>query len=172
MGKSDIDSPGPSPSARALALWEAVLAAERARREAWLALFEDRSQLAPVLRRGLHDPGSRAVALEVASKLKPSELQELLPELLDLATYVHGLTRRAREVIMILPRDWLANSIERAAERVIEYGEEEQFRLLHAIYTDIDRALAKNLAQRALSHPDEDVREAGREFLSDFQKGA
>ncbi|WP_254174517.1 hypothetical protein [Planktothrix pseudagardhii] len=56
------------------------------------------------------------------------------------------------------------NNIENAAEEVLADGTDEEYRRLLELYINIDDHLTERLVKRALSHEDEDIREAGEDF--------
>jgi hypothetical protein len=114
---------------------------------------------------GLHDPRGRMAALKLADSLSISELQLLFKELLSLASYGHGLIRSVRGLIFKLPHDWLLAHIEAEAEALLQSGDDNTYRRFLELYLDIDHDLTRRLVQRALAHPDEDIRETGQDFL-------
>jgi hypothetical protein len=76
-----------------------------------------------------------------------------------------------RSAIKALPRDWVLARIEAAAEPLLiastEQFQYEEFRRLLELYEQLgNEELLARLAQRALEHDDEDVREAGQDFLA------
>ena len=147
-----------------LALWQRYLEAEnevwRIRRE----LFTNCSSLVELVRAGLGAPSERPSALGIAGFLTEDERKELFPDLLALASYCHGLTITARDLVLSLPKEWLLAHIEEAAEPLLHYGYEE-YRGLTEVYIRLDRDLAYKLAHRAAADSDEDIKEAGEDLL-------
>jgi hypothetical protein len=153
------------PTGEDLARWRQLLEAEKAATAARMALFTSRGSLVELVRHGLQEPGERAVALDVASRLETEEVQELLPDLLALASFGHGLTERCRELILRLSRPWLLSHVEQYAEPILASGGDEEYRALLGLYTRIDPTLALKLAHRAAQSPDAAIKEAGEESL-------
>jgi hypothetical protein len=145
--------------------WQRFVLAYNAMTAARIELFADRAGLTAFVRHGLHAPGERAAALDAAARLTIDELQDLFPDLLALASFVHGLTERCRELILRLPRAWLLANIERHAAPLLSAGGEEEYRALLDLYDRIDPALASQLAERAAQADDEDIKEAGNDYL-------
>jgi hypothetical protein len=117
------------------------------------------------IRRGLREPSDRASALELAARVDVEDLKELFPELLGLASFVHGLTARCRDILLRLPRPWLLVHLERQAEPLLAAGGYEEYRALLTLYMQIDPELARRLAERAAQDSDADIQEAGEDFL-------
>jgi len=76
----------------------------------------------------------RILALEKASSLSVEEKKVLLPELMALASYSHGLTGRAWELILSLPHDWLVSNIEEYANPQLEVGGYEEYSAFLGLY--------------------------------------
>jgi hypothetical protein len=157
-------------TAEDLECWRRLVQAEHTSAQARATLPARRPGLVELVRRGLHEPGERATALDVASHLRADELQELFPDLLALANFGHGFTERCRELIGSLPRPWVLAHIEHAVEPILADGSAEEFRALLDLLARLDAALARRLAGRALGSPDPDVREAGDDFLRALEK--
>lgn len=107
----------------------------------------------------------RATALRMLEYLTTVELKAILPNLVVLASWAHGGTRRVRDCILSLPREWVLERIEPAAEPLLAHGTDEEYRRFLELYADLDHALALRLASRAAAHPDDCIRETGEEFL-------
>jgi hypothetical protein len=93
------------------------------------------------------------------------DLQGLLPELLDAALKLNGWENAARDAIMRIPKGWLLENIENAADPYLKNGQDEEYQLLLELYADIDFKLAQKLALKALEHDNLGIRETGRNFL-------
>lgn len=102
----------------------------------------------------------RELALEKASSLSTEEKKVLLPELMALASYSHGLTGRAWELILSLPHDWLISNIEEYANPQLEVGGYEEYSAFLGLYEKISPKLFQDLLERGKNHPDAEVREA------------
>ena len=147
-------------------LWRRLVLAEAEFYFARAALFSScRNQLVELIRLALDVPSERVTALGIVKLLSIEERQSLLPDLLSMACFFHGLTGDARELVLELPREWLIRNIEEAAERLLEFNDHEEYRGLFQIYLELDSGLAKKLAERAAGHTDGDIREAGVDFF-------
>jgi hypothetical protein len=82
-----------------------------------------------------------------------------------LASFSHGSIQAVRKLILSLPRDWVLSRIEEVAEPILRSGDYDEYRRLLELYFELDRELASRLAARARAQEDEDVREAGEDFL-------
>ncbi len=107
----------------------------------------------------------RATAVFLLPYLKVSELKQLFNELVFLASFTHGEMRAVRDAILSLPREWVIENIETAAEPLLRNGTYEEYRRLLELLIEIDRDIALKLAHTAAEHPDYDIREAGEDFL-------
>jgi len=146
-------------------LWQHYVEAEHAFITARMRLFSHSAALLELVHSGLTDPTERAAALDVSALLSVGQKQQLFGDLLALASFGHGSVRKVRDLILSLPHDWLVANIEHYAEPLLEYDEHEEYRRLLESYRLIDRDLTLRLARRAAAHGDEDIREAGEDFL-------
>jgi hypothetical protein len=72
------------------------------------------------------------------------------------------------KVILSLPKDFLLANIEKSAETVLSNATQDayvEYRCLLGLYFQIDYQLTYRLAQRALQSEDEDVRDAGEDYM-------
>lgn len=146
-------------------LWRQLVEAENAFYAARGSLFTScRSKLVDLIRTGLEKPTYRVTALGMVKLLTIEERQQLLPDLLSIACFCHGLTIFARELVLELPREWLLKNIEEAAEPLLGFNDHEEYRGLFQIYLELDLALARKLAQRAANHSDVDIKDAADDF--------
>ena len=146
-------------------LWSGYVDAHAALVRARMALVSQSPDLVDTLRHGLHEPAERAAALDVARLLPEDRRKQLLPELLALASFAHGLTEESIAVMRSLPRSWVVSVIEAFAEPLLRTDDHEAYRGLLRVYGEFDVELARRLALRAQHHPDPDVREAGADWL-------
>jgi hypothetical protein len=123
----------------------------------------NREKRVSILRQGFDE--ARQVTLRILQWVPIDERKELLPDLLYLARAVSGYISQFRCVILSLPKDWLLDHIEEAAEPILRKGDDQEYRCLLELYTHIDPELTKKLAQRALASKDPSVREVGQEYL-------
>ena len=151
--------------------WQSLLEAEFKFYAARMDLFATcREQLVELVRTGLTVPSQRVTALGVAKLLTIEERQDLLGDLLALASWVHGSTVTAREIVLSLPQQWLIDNIEESAEPLLLYNDHEEYRGLFEIYVRLDRRLTEKLADRAVNHTDPDIQEAGADFFNFLRK--
>jgi hypothetical protein len=102
--------------------------------------------------------------------LSIAKRMEQFSVLVRLASCGHGHIQLDRDAIVSLPRDWVLARIEAVAEPLLaascEQWQFEEYRRLLELYEQLgDSGLVRRLAERAIAHQDEDVREAGRHFL-------
>lgn len=151
------------------ALWRAVFEAGRDLPAARAAFVIGAADPIAMLREALHDPGQRHAALGMLSSFPASERQKLFADLVELASVGHSYIALCREAILSLPRAWVVANIEEHAEPLF-HGERpdeyEEYRRLLELYSDLDADLTRRLARRAAQSADEDIREAGTDFLA------
>ncbi len=107
----------------------------------------------------------RSTAIYLLQYLKPTETVQLFNELVFLASFSHGAIQAVRDAILAMPRNFVVDTIEQAAEPCLENGTYDEYRRLLELYSSLDKALTKKLAERAIRHEDKDIREAGKDFL-------
>lgn len=151
-----------------LNLWQHFVKAENTSIGARMELFSKLPALVPLVKRGLHQPAERSAALRIAARLPARQKRALLPDLVSLASFVHGSTREARNIILSLSREWLRENIEKYAEPILQRGDYEEYASLLELYMRIDHDLALRLALRAVAHNDPDIRDVGETFLADL----
>lgn len=110
--------------------------------------------------------GDISTVLYVAHHMKPSELCQLLDELVHISMSP-GYAGVAREIILSLPKEWVLSKIEEAVEPILQQdATENEFRRTLELYLELgDHQLLYRLACRATQHSDEDIREAGYDFI-------
>ncbi|MCK6473224.1 MAG: hypothetical protein L6R28_15885 [Planctomycetes bacterium] len=133
--------------------------------DAWWNLFEARRELladenlVELVKKGLANPSHRKAALVLLREAKSEVREALMPQLLGLAVYPHGLAREAEEVLFTIDHGWLAANIEKAAEEILaENDYTEQANLLN-LYERLDEGLSKKLRASLRNHSDPDIRE-------------
>jgi hypothetical protein len=91
--------------------------------------------------------------------------QAVFDTLIDLASVGHADIGLCRAVIKSLPRAWLIEHVEAAAEPILRRGEDEEaYRRLAELYCDIDEGLVHRLVQRAARSSNAFVREVADDF--------
>jgi hypothetical protein len=79
------------------------------------------------------------------------------------------------DVIADMPRDWVLEHVERAAEASLASGEYEEYGTILSLFDRLDAALGRRLAERMTSHREEDVRDLGErhlQILAERQEGS
>ena len=128
------------------------------------------------VKNALNNPSNRGTALRLLLYLGVEEIIPFFDELVDLASVGHSDIGLVREVILLLPREFLVANIEKSAEPVLRDAMKhkdsyEEYRRLLELYMEIDRDLTKRLAERALASDDEDIREAGQYAMDWLNEG-
>ncbi len=153
------------------ALWAAVVESKgrfTATRAAFMTGATDR---VAVVRAALGTASQRGTALRVLRLFSVAERQDLFDELVRLASVGHADVALSREAILSLPRDWVLANVDAHAEPLLRDGTDEEYRRLLELYVLLDPDLTRRLATRAAAHHDEDVREAGEDFLERLGAG-
>jgi hypothetical protein len=104
------------------------------------------------------------VALKLAESLSDSEHKQLFNIWVGGAGY-HKYVQTYRKFILALPRDWVLESVEAAAEHYLSNGGFEEYARYLELYLLLDEKLTYKLAQRALAHPDPEIKEVGQDFI-------
>lgn len=147
-------------------LWRRVVETEGVFHAARAKFFSAcRPGLVGLMRLALSVPYERVSALGIIKLLTIEERQLLLPELLSLASFNHGLTAAARDVVLALPHQWLIDHIEEASEPLLQFNNYEEYQGLFKIYIELDVRLANKLAKRASKHPNADIQDAAQHFF-------
>ncbi len=147
-----------------LALWAEVVASHNRLAEVSRKLRTPGVDRVGLFRRAFRD-NDRITALFFADILTEPELKELFDDLMWLASFGHGAVQAARDLILKLPRAWVLSHIETAANPLLEAGTYDEYRRILELYEQIDKGLCRRLALRASASTDEDVRDAGNDFL-------
>ena len=147
------------------ALWTAVVEGEGRFTAARAAFMTEASDRVAVVRAALGTASQRGTALRVLRLFTVAERQDLFDELVRLASVGHADVALSREAILALPRDWVLANLDAHAEPVLRVGTYEEYRRLLELYVRLDPDLTRRLATRAAAHHDDDIREAGEDFL-------
>lgn len=108
----------------------------------------------------------RTEAIIELENLDTNDLRELFPELVFLASFIHGQLRDVREIILRIPKPWIIQNIEKHSQPILAKGSYDEYRRLLELYSLLDKDLAKKLAARAVQHQDPEIKDAGEEFLA------
>jgi hypothetical protein len=154
------------PTKNDIELWHKVFDQETAYIQSRQYFLNNCPHRIGLIKKALHNPAERGTALRLIEYLEVEERQSLFDDLLDLASVSQSDIELCRKAILSLPKNWLLANIENSAEPLLQDGTDEEYRRLLELYLDIDRKLAKRLAQRAVEHDDPDIREVGEDFLS------
>jgi hypothetical protein len=146
------------------AIWRRLVKSYMAFSQSLKDFFSEGTPRVPLIKEAFRR-GDIATVLYVARHMKGDELKQILDELVRVST-APGYAGTVREVILALPREWVLANIEKAVDLVLEDdATENEYRRTLELYRELDENLMLNLAQRALKHVDEDIQEAGRDFL-------
>ncbi len=146
-------------------LWMRFVEAERSFTSQRMMLLRRVTELTPILVQALNKPRERSAALNIVEYVGDEEKKHVFDSLLMLASNVHGHTEKSREFLLSLPKQWVLENIEARAEPILQHATQEEYRGLFELYLQLEQGLARRLAERALKHPDSEVREAGEEFI-------
>jgi hypothetical protein len=105
----------------------------------------------------------RLTAIYMLRYLQTQDLQLLFPDLVFQASFAHGGIKAVREAILSLPKDWVLENIEVVVNPLL--CDEDSYRRILELYSELDDSLAEKLAEKALKQEDRDVKEAGLDFL-------
>jgi hypothetical protein len=152
MGNDNID------------LWQRVVKSFWEYKEALAVLFSEGVNRVALIR-GAVGTNDRIVAVEVARYLKEDEHKQLFDVWVDGASTANSLVHIYRKFILSLPHDWVMERIEAAVEPYLINGSLDEYRRFLELYILLDTDITRKLAERAMSHGDPEVREAGSDFL-------
>ena len=131
--------------------------------------LKHRSELAALVKRGLHSAHDAFLAFREAETLTAEEKKTLLPSLLGWCSSAkYGST--PRDLILEMPHDWLIENIEIAAEPTLAQNEFLDWVNILSLFAKIELSLARRLAQRMLAHSDSELRERGEDFLNEYRE--
>jgi hypothetical protein len=123
-----------------------------------------------IIRQALQKPTERGTALRLLEYFNLEEIKILFNNLVELASVAHSDIELCRKVILLLPKDWLLENIEKSAELILNQGTDEEYRRLLELYLEIDLNLTRKLAEKALENDDDDIVEVGEDFRDYLQK--
>ena len=155
----------------AVALWQHLVHSQHAFTHALQSFFSEGVDRVALIQQALKR-GDIATAMYVAPHLSGSEQVQLFSDWLEWATCPHGYLGTVREIIRSLPRTWVVANIETMAEPMLQHGTYDEYRRLLELYIELDRDLTLRLARRAAENADNDIREAGEDFLTRLNAGA
>jgi hypothetical protein len=150
-------------------LWEDYVSAYQALVSATGNFRLNSASQVEILKEAL-DSGHRSAALYFLETFSPDELKQVFKELVALAGLSHSAVASATTLILKLPKEWLLEHIEAAAEPLLSGNYTDVYdiyRMLLYLYDEIDPELTQRLAKRAISQEDPDIQEQGYDYLSD-----
>lgn len=147
------------------ALWRDLVEAEGNFLAARHSFVRAAANPVAILRDALHRPSERGIALRLLRSLPTKDSLGLFDDLVELASVGHADISLARELIVRMPRDWVLSNIEATAQPLLLGATDEEYRRLLELYILLDPNLTMQLASRAAASQDEDIREAGADFL-------
>jgi hypothetical protein len=147
-------------------LWNNVVDKYRDYVQARIDLFRNASSIVSLLRKALKNINHRIVALEIAEILDQEKKKQLLSDLIPIACYPKGDSYLAWNIILSLPKNWLIENIEVAAESMLQSNNANDYVGLLSLCRSVDGNLARKVADRALQHPDPSVRQEVKDFVS------
>ena len=106
-------------------LWRNVVKSENAYFESRYDFLNNCSDRVSLIKKALHDVGERGTALRLIECLKIEEIKCLFDDLVDLASVGHVDIELVRKAILLLPKDWLIENIEKIAEPLLKDGTDE-----------------------------------------------
>jgi aminoglycoside phosphotransferase family enzyme len=120
-----------------LTLWQELVNQAHAYQQANQAFFQNCQDRLAIIKKALHHPTQRKVALDFCCYLTLEERQSLLDDLVELASVGHSDIEQVRQIILSLPQNWLLNNIENSANQVLEKATDEEYRRLLELYVKI-----------------------------------
>jgi hypothetical protein len=108
----------------------------------------------------------RSTGIFLLRYLELPDLQRLFLDLIFLASFSHGALQEIRDAALSIPKEWVLERIELAAEPYLAKGTHDEYRRLLELYELLDRNLTIKLANRAILRRDKDIMEAGYDFLN------
>ena len=145
-------------------LWNALIKSESNYKVARWELFKHCSSVIGVIKKSLHISYERESALRLVEYLSDKDYPHILDDLIEVASVGHSDIELCRKVILALPREWLLSNIEESLYRTLSQGEEEKYRRLMELCILLSNSLVEKLINKALLHPDENVKQVGRDF--------
>jgi hypothetical protein len=158
------------PSDGCHSIWQRLILADAELLQAQDDLFiHCKRTLIELLRAGLNEPRERRVAFRIASLIPDVEQRKaLFPTFLALACQpTYGPTIfAARDAILSFPHDWLLANMESEAGGLLDWDDAWEYRRFLELCSLIDSAMTVRIAQKATTHQNPEIRDAGEDFLN------
>jgi hypothetical protein len=145
-------------------LWQAFCAAEDQFYVTRMALAREVKDLHKVLASALKRPGQRGTALRLLDIRPVAEIREHFATLVELASVGHSDIGLVRRVLLKLDAAWIVANIEAHAAPLLAAGDDEEYRRIAELYSDLDRALLDRHLDRCAVHDNPHVREIAADF--------
>lgn len=154
-------------------LWKDLWAADVRYIEARMALMQRAEDLDRILGAALQKPAERGAALRVMKILPEQRVRLHIEQLARLASVGHSDIALVREILMTkLVRQWLVENIDRYVEPILAAAEDdEEFRRIAELYSQVDPELLRMHLARCASHPDEEIRDIATDFAASDDEG-
>jgi hypothetical protein len=151
-----------------LTLWESLVAAHNNYIEQRKLFFKEEGYMDVI--KSMLFPGERGLALELISILPAQKKAFFLKDIIHLGSFVHGFTEKCWELISDMPSEYVAKNIEKEVdEMLLVYKDDNVYEVYRCLLTFCDRLgyseLVQKIALRALNSSDNDVKEAGMDFI-------
>jgi hypothetical protein len=165
-----------APTDDELERWRTFVQHQTAHEEALRELRDQPAEaVAAWLKPWLDRVEDRWMAFELIPHLSTDQKKALFDEIVAFASWPHGSWQLFHDVIADMPRDWVLEHVERAAEASLASGEYEEYGTILSLFDRLDAALGRRLAERMTSHREEDVRDLGErhlQILAERQEGS
>lgn len=152
-----------------LSLWENLVESHMRFLTAERDFFAANADRVTLVRKGLKRGDVPTVA-HVAPYLSTTEKQALFPEWVLWAISSQGYVSVFRGIIQSLPREWVLSRIQAVVEPMLAQATYDDYQLVFGLYYGLDSQLTRSLAQRALISDDQEIREAGLQFLESLDE--
>ena len=106
----------------------------------------------------VHLPAHYALAVAMMEAVPQEELKQLLPELVELASWYNGVITFVQNLILSLPREWVLEHIEECTAPYLTKETEEEWGVFLGLYELLDKDLYEKLHTAARLHPNPEVR--------------
>lgn len=118
-----------------------------------------------VLQAALAKTSQRGTALRVLLMLDEREVRPLLPDLIEVASFVQGEASLVRQIFGRFDREWLYAELPPYLEQILERAPDHRYRRLAELLSVLDaRDLLRALVARAEVSSDEHVRKVASDF--------
>lgn len=143
-------------------------AARQAMFQARHALLMSGADLMPLLRQALQNPFERGAALHLLEALGDDARRAAFPELVDLASFSHGMIQLVRDLVLSIDRSWLEAHLPQEIQAVLQRSSTyEEYRRFAELLQQAHSPYLATLLARAAGSKDPDIRELADDFQQD-----